>query len=97
MRIWNVLKKYFGWRYNRSDDDIRSKLWLSHYYVNMSLGLKMGVKKLKYFLVWNRVRPFGKPGGTVPNKISQEYPRGSNLFQQALEPHRKNRDKTLSF
>ena len=26
------LKKYFGWRCNRSDDDIRTKLWLSHYY-----------------------------------------------------------------
>jgi len=45
------LKKYFGWRCNRRDDDIRSKLWLSHYYVNMSLGLKMGAEKLKYFLV----------------------------------------------
>ena len=43
------LKKYFGWRCNRSDDDIRSKLWLGHYYVNMSQGLKMGVEKLKYF------------------------------------------------
>ena len=39
----------------------------------------------------------GEPGGTVPNKISRSTPRGSNPFQQALEPHRKNWDKTLGF
>ena len=32
-----------------------------------------------------------------PVRFLRSTPRGSNPFQQALEPHRKNRDKTVSF
>ena len=82
------LKKYFvGVVIEVSDGKI---LWLSNYYVNMSLGLKKVAEKLKMILSGLKSgQDLENRAAHAQQELSGVPPGDRYPSQQALEPHRK--------
>ena len=63
-----VLKKYFSWRSNLSNDNIISAYARS----------ENGCGKCQFWCL-KKGSGFGEPGGTPPVRIPAEYPKGESL------------------